>query len=49
MITTEQAIQNITDIKDMYAWSIGAVEALDMAVYALREKARSEEEAKEGE
>jgi len=49
MITIEQAIQNIIDIKNMYTWSTGADEALDMAVYALREKARSEEEAKEGE
>ena len=35
MITIEQAIQNIMDIKDMYTWSTGADEALDMAVYAL--------------
>jgi len=49
MITIEQAIQNIMDIKSRYTWSIGADEALDMAVYALREKARLEEEAKEGE
>ena len=49
MITIEQAIQNILDIKAMYAWSIGVDEALDMAVYALREKARLEEKEKEGE
>lgn len=49
MITIEQAIQNIMDIKDRYTWSTGADEALDMAVYALREKARSEEEAKDDE
>ena len=48
MITIEQAIQNIIDIKNMYTWSTGADEALDMAVYALREKARLEEEEKDG-
>lgn len=35
MITIEQAIQNIMDIKSMYTWSIGADEALDMAIQAL--------------
>lgn len=35
MITIEQAIQNIMDIKDMYTWSTGADEALDMAIQAL--------------
>ena len=35
MITIEQAIQNIMDIKAMYTWSTGADEALDMAVQAL--------------
>ena len=36
MITVEQAIQNIIDIKNMYTWSIGADEALDMAISALQ-------------
>ena len=49
MITIEQAIQNIMDIKSMYTWSTGADEALDMAIQALREKAMSEEKEKEGE
>ena len=49
MITVEQAIQNILVIKSMYIWSTGADEALDMAVYALREKANQEEKEKEGE
>lgn len=49
MITIEQAIQNIMDIKDMYTWSTGADEALDMAIQALREKAKLEEKAKEDE
>ena len=35
MITIEQAIQNIIDIKNMYTWSTGAEEALDMAIQAL--------------
>ena len=35
MITIEQAIRNIPDIKNMYTWSTGADEALDMAVQAL--------------
>ena len=49
MITIEQAIQNIMDIKSMYTWSTGADEALDMAIQALRKKAMSEEKEKEGE
>ena len=38
MITIEQAIQNIMDIKSMYTWSTGADEALDMAISALEKQ-----------
>ena len=37
-MTKEQAIQNLRDIKNLYTWSTGADDALDMAIKALREQ-----------
>lgn len=37
-MTNEQAIENIQTIKELYTWSSGADEALEMAIQALQEQ-----------
>ena len=35
-ITTDQAIENLKEIKSKYTWSTGADDALDMGIIAIR-------------
>ena len=38
-MTNEEAIRNLQDIKNLYTWSSGADDALDMAIKSLKEQA----------